>query len=110
MVLMDVMADGDVSKIGTAGCEKSSFVEENVGDEALDRLSDSELKDEVSEEAQLERLKQLMPTMSAKENVTQLDIILEAIRYIDCLRDKLEEKIDNGDIVTVPTMAKWEEN
>eukprot|EP00092_Neocalanus_flemingeri_P059334 GFUD01070889.1.p1 GENE.GFUD01070889.1~~GFUD01070889.1.p1 ORF type:complete len:108 (+),score=40.45 GFUD01070889.1:101-424(+) len=99
MVLMDVMADGDVSKIGNVGGEKNSFVEENVGDQALERLSDRELKDEVSEKAQLERLKQLMPNMSAKENVTQLDIILEAIRYIDCLRDKLEEKIGIVEIV-----------
>ena len=38
--------------------------------------------------------------MAAKDNVTQLDIILEAIRYIDTLRDKLEEKDDGGDIIT----------
>ena len=38
--------------------------------------------------------------MAAKDNVTQLDIILEAIRYIDSLRDELEEKNDVGDILT----------
>ena len=38
--------------------------------------------------------------MAAKDNVTQLDIILEAIRYIDSLRDKLEEKNYGGDIIT----------
>ena len=38
--------------------------------------------------------------MAAKDNVTQLDIILEAIRYIDSLRDKLEEKNDGGDLIT----------
>ena len=52
------------------------------------------------------RLQQLVPTMSAKDNVTQLDIILEAIRYIDSLRDKLEDKIDNGDIVTEASKEK----
>lgn len=35
-------------------------------------------------------LHQLLPTLSIKENVTQLDIILEAIRYIDSLTHKLE--------------------
>jgi hypothetical protein len=30
--------------------------------------------------------------MSIKDNVTQLDIILEAIRYIDSLRDKLARR------------------
>merc|ERR1712096_466483 len=54
--------------------------------------------------AEISRLQQLVPTMAAKDNVTQLDIILEAIRYIDCLRDTLEENIDTGDIVTVPSV------
>ena len=35
------------------------------------------------------RLKELVPSVSAKDNVTQLDIILEAIRYIDSLTHKL---------------------
>jgi hypothetical protein len=32
--------------------------------------------------------------MSIKDNVTQLDIILEAIRYIDSLRDKLDREME----------------
>ena len=47
------------------------------------------------------RLKELIPTVSAKDNVTQLDIILEAIRYIDSLQNKLADKIDNGEIELV---------
>jgi hypothetical protein len=35
------------------------------------------------------RLKGLLPSLSRKENVTQLDVILEAIRYIDSLRGRL---------------------
>ena len=35
------------------------------------------------------RLQKLIPSVSIKENVTQLDIILEAIRYIDNLTYKL---------------------
>ena len=38
------------------------------------------------------RLQKLIPTVSIKDNVTQLDIILEAIRYIDTLRDKLANR------------------
>ena len=47
--------------------------------------------------------------MAAKDNVSQLDIILEAIRYIDSLRVKLEDKVDNGDLVAVNSGAKLEE-
>merc|ERR1740131_853297 len=43
----------------------------------------------VSEVSELSRLKTLVPTVCIKDNVTQLDIILEAIRYIDSLRDRL---------------------
>ena len=42
--------------------------------------------------------------MCAKDNVTQLDIILEAIRYIDSLKNRLADRIENGevDLVKVP--------
>ena len=33
-----------------------------------------------------------MPSLSVKDNVTQLDVILEAIRYIASLRSQLERK------------------
>lgn len=42
-----------------------------------------------------------MPSVSAKDNVTQLDIILEAIRYIDSLQNRLADKLENGDIELV---------
>ena len=47
------------------------------------------------------RLKELVPSVSAKDNVTQLDIILEAIRYIDSLQNRLADKLENGDIELV---------
>ena len=52
-----------------------------------------------------------MPSVSAKDNVTQLDIILEAIRYIDSLQNKLADKIEAGEIeiVKVP-VKKFKEN
>ena len=52
-----------------------------------------------------------MPSVSAKDNVTQLDIILEAIRYIDSLQNRLADKIENGEIelLKVP-VKKFKEN
>ena len=57
------------------------------------------------------RLKELVPSVSAKDNVTQLDIILEAIRYIDSLQNRLADKIENGEIelLKVP-VKKFKEN
>ena len=50
------------------------------------------------------RLKEVIPSVCAKDNVTQLDIILEAIRYIDSLKNRLADRIENGevDLVKVP--------
>ena len=57
------------------------------------------------------RLHQLLPSLCIKENVTQLDIILEAIRYIDSLQNRLADKIENGEIelLKVP-VKKFKEN
>ena len=38
------------------------------------------------------RLKEVIPSITAKDNVTQLDIILEAIHYIASLRSQLERR------------------
>ena len=52
-----------------------------------------------------------MPSVSAKDNVTQLDIILEAIRYIDSLQNKLADKIEAGEIELVNVgVKKFKEN
>merc|ERR1711981_489148 len=53
----------------------------------VDSLTEEEM---MTERSELGRLHQLLPTLYIKENVTQLDIILEAIRYIDSLTHKLE--------------------
>lgn len=54
-----------------------------------------------------------MPSVSAKDNVTQLDIILEAIRYIDSLQNRLADKLENGDIelvqVPVNNLKEWQQ-
>merc|ERR1719278_677653 len=55
------------------------------------------------EEAELElgRLKELVPSVSVKDNVSQLDVILEAIRYIASLQGRLADKIESGEVVPV---------
>ena len=52
------------------------------------------------------RLQDLIPSITAKDNVTQLDIILEAIRYIDSLQNKLADKIDSGEIIPIQVVVK----
>ena len=52
------------------------------------------------------RLQELIPSVAAKDNVTHLDIILEAIRYIDSLQDKLADKIERGEIVPLQVAGK----
>ena len=47
------------------------------------------------------RLKEVIPSITAKDNVTQLDIVLEAIRYIDSLQHKLANKLDAGELELV---------
>ena len=47
-------------------------------------------------EAEFGRLKRLVPTISKKETVSKLDVILEAIRYIDQLQDQLVEQISSS--------------
>merc|ERR1719278_645676 len=55
------------------------------------------------EEAELElgRLKELVPSVCVKDNVSQLDVILEAIRYIASLQGRLADKIESGEVVPV---------
>merc|ERR1711997_1032833 len=66
-------------------------VDEDEGEEEGSSVVDSLTEEEMmTERSELGRLHQLLPTLCIKENVTQLDIILEAIRYIDSLIHKLE--------------------
>ena len=37
--------------------------------------------------------------MSVKDNVSQLDVILEAIRYIASLQGRLADRVQAGDIL-----------
>jgi hypothetical protein len=42
------------------------------------------------------RLKTILPSIKRKDNVSKLDIILEAIKYIDDLTDQLGHRLDDG--------------
>merc|ERR1711962_1949734 len=69
---------------------------------------EEDLEDEEEEEVELTRLKELVPSVSVKDNVSQLDVILEAIRYIASLQGRLRDRIDSGEIV--PVMVPLEEH
>merc|ERR1711997_69457 len=60
--------------------------EEEEETSVVDSLTEEEM---MTERSELGRLHQLLPTLCIKENVSQLDITLEAIRYIDSLTHKL---------------------
>lgn len=44
------------------------------------------------------RLKHLVPTIAKKQSVSKLDVILEAIRYIDQLQDQLIDQIADNKV------------
>merc|ERR1712131_131901 len=76
---LDITADEDKCKVSIQKDESNSGKEEKH--ESLD----------------LSRLQELIPSITGKDNITSLDIILEAIRYIDTLQDTLAHKISTGE-------------
>merc|ERR1711997_446678 len=58
------------------------------------------LEDLLTEKMELSRLQSLIPSVSIKDNVTQLDIILEAIRYISSLTTRLGEEEVTGTLTS----------
>jgi len=51
-----------------------------------------------STEMEFSRLKNLVPSIAKKSTVSKLDVILEAIRYIDELQDQLYEQVQERKI------------
>lgn len=41
------------------------------------------------------KLKKLVPTIKSKENISKLDVVLEAISYIQSLQGNLEASLDS---------------
>merc|ERR1719450_507083 len=58
-----------------------------------------------STEIEFSRLKNLVPSISKKQSVSQLDVILEAIRYIDQLQDQLVDQLSSEDLVAATRMT-----
>ena len=55
--------------------------------------SSGRISKEKETEVEFSRLKNLVPAISKKNTVSKLDVILEAIRYIDQLQDQLVDQI-----------------
>ena len=50
-------------------------------------------RSDLNTKAEFRRLKTILPSIQTKENVSRLDIILEAIKYIDDLQDQLVDRL-----------------
>ena len=60
-------------------------------------------------EVEFSRLKKLVPAISKKQSVSKLDVILEAIRYIDQLQDQLVDQLSSEDLAAAAARIKKEE-
>merc|ERR1712181_18759 len=94
---------GDDMVVGEKVEDKDKDKEGNKEEEDKDDKENEGTEDTAAAEAELElsRLKELVPSVCVKDNVSQLDVILEAIRYISSLQGKLADRIEAGDVVPV---------
>ena len=73
-----------------------------IGEESSDKVlrrtaaAKSSKADNRNTRAEFKRLKTILPSIRKKENVSKLDIILEAIKYIDDLTEQLEHRMDEA--------------
>merc|ERR1712037_96798 len=87
-------------RVGTNGKEERVNESAETGDqEGVEEEDASDSPEEA--ELELDRLKELVPSVSVKDNVSHLDVILEAIRYIASLQGRLADKIESGEVVPV---------
>merc|ERR1712083_337585 len=115
MVVKDTIENKeDTNRISDEELEEESIendhrngVEERSGERLENvRLKAEEMGDDEADPVDLIRLQEIIPSVAAKDNVTHLDIILEAIRYIDSLQDKLADKIERGEITPLQVPGK----
>merc|ERR1712233_260005 len=90
---VDNVNEDETRKDETKEDEEEKDDKENEGREDSAAAAEAELE--------LSRLKELVPSVCVKDNVSQLDVILEAIRYISSLQGKLADRIEAGDVVPV---------
>ena len=62
------------------------------------------LQNKRNTKAEFKRLKTILPSIRRKENVSKLDIILEAIKYIDDLQDQLIDRLSGPRIEREATL------
>ena len=75
-----------------------NMIGDDNGDKVLRRTkAGSKGSDSRNTRAEFKRLKTILPSIRRKENVSKLDIILEAIKYIDDLTEQLEHRLEDED-------------
>ena len=75
-----------------------NMIGDDNGDKVLRRTkAGSKGSDSRNTRAEFKRLKTILPSIRRKENVSKLDIILEAIKYIDDLTEQLEHRLEEDD-------------
>merc|ERR1711915_31328 len=95
MVVQDTLESVGKARRPKARESRKRKAVDKISDETEEENNRSKIdlkEDSRTEVGELTRLQKLLPTVSIKDNVTQLDIILEAIRYIDNLQFKLKER------------------
>merc|ERR1712037_175982 len=106
MVVGDKVEDKDKDTVEEEETEADNVKEEETKEEAKEEEKENEGGEDsaaagAEAELELSRLKELVPSVCVKDNVSQLDVILEAIRYISSLQGKLADRIEAGDVVPV---------
>merc|ERR1712013_56080 len=111
VVVGDKLEERDTHDEATEEEREEQAAELKVDKEAIEKDEEEEEKEDKENEGtednpgeaelELSRLKELVPSVSVKDNVSQLDVILEAIRYISSLQGKLADRIEAGDVVPV---------
>merc|ERR1712109_190047 len=111
MVVGDKLEERDTHDEATEEEQEEQAAELKIDKEATEKDEEEEEKEDKENEGtednpgeaelELSRLKELVPSVSVKDNVSQLDVILEAIRYISSLQGKLADRIEAGDVVPV---------
>jgi len=99
-----------VVKVNSAGKPKTDeAVPASAAADPLRGVSSADASSRVarSKETEMEfsRLKKLVPAISKKQSVSKLDVILEAIRYIDQLQDQLVDQLSSEDLVAATRMT-----
>merc|ERR1719430_810155 len=100
------LTEGEGREERGEGERKRAQEKEKENEEGEEREEQDEKDEDSGEEAEIElsRLKELVPSVSVKDNVSQLDVILEAISYIASLQGRLADRIEAGEVPALPAL------